>query len=425
MKKVGIIAEFNPFHNGHKYILDYARNELGADQIIVAMSGDFMQSGIPCVISKYERAKMAVSGGADLVLCMPQVASSASAETFARRGVATLARAGVDSVVFGAETDDMTLFKRLAEVLSEEPQEYLDVLIERLRGGESYPAARENALISYLDGEIMGSIISDFLEHPNNILGIEYAKAIAKWDLDIELHPTLRQGCDHNDPVPGATTTPGHKMASGKAIRSILTKKPFSFVKKQLIALMPILAASSLVELYQSDMILFEEDLSLMLHQRLVSMDDFSHYLDCGEDLSNKILAHRDEYTDIRSFIDILKSKDLTHTRISRVLNHILLGIGEEDGKYLANHNYIPYIHILAASARGKEHLADLKSDDGLRVFASVNELREMGRISSDIPLDIIRLITLDIYAADLWRIAVTGKCRKSLPTEYTRKVRL
>ncbi len=423
MKKVGIIAEFNPFHNGHKYIIEHAKKELGADQVIIAMSGDFTQSGMPGVISKYERAKMAISGGADLVLCMPAVASSASAETFARCGVATLARAGVDTILFGAETDDLSLFEQISHVLSEEPSEYLDVLIERLRSGESFPAARETALISYFEGKIMASIISDFLSHPNNILGIEYAKAVMKWELPIELHPTIRQYSDHHDDLPVAKGE--KKMASGRAIRKILTKKPYSFVKKQLISLMPILAASSLVELFQSDMILFEDDLNLMLHQRLISIDDFSMFLDCSEDLSNRILNLRDEYTGISSFAELLKTKDITLTRITRVLNHILLGITSQDATYLEEHDYLPYIHILAASATGKEHLSDLKSDDGLRVFASINELREMGRISADIPADIIRLLTLDVYAADIWRIAVTSKCKKPLPTEYTRRVRL
>ena len=148
MKVVGIIAEYNPFHKGHEYQIRYAREILGADYIVVAMSGDFVQRGAPALMEKHLRAEMALLGGADLILEMPLQTATASAEGFAAGGVSLLDGLGViDELCFGSECGDTEILMDVAEILVKEPSEYRNLLQQNLRAGMSFPAARSSALI--------------------------------------------------------------------------------------------------------------------------------------------------------------------------------------------------------------------------------------------------------------------------------------
>lgn len=153
MKVTGIIAEYNPFHNGHLYQLKTAKETWDTDFIIVVLSGDFMQRGIPGILDKWERTKMALGCGADLVLELPVLSACASAEPFAAGGVTLLEKTGVvTNLCFGAESDDLPAFYKLAEFLNREPAAYQDALRAQLRLGKSFPAAR-NAALSLCCGE--------------------------------------------------------------------------------------------------------------------------------------------------------------------------------------------------------------------------------------------------------------------------------
>ena len=189
MKVVGIIAEYNPFHRGHEYQIRYVRETLGADYVIVAMSGDFVQRGAPALMEKYLRAEMALLGGADLVLELPIQVSTASAESFAAGGVSLLDGLGcVDELCFGSECGDTEILMETARILVAEPPVYRDFLQKNLRDGMSFPLARSRALTSYVAKSAISDVSSgdghfifpeqmdSILSSPNNILGIEYCK---------------------------------------------------------------------------------------------------------------------------------------------------------------------------------------------------------------------------------------------------------
>ena len=196
MKVVGIIAEYNPFHNGHKYQIDRIRKETNADYIIIAMSGNFLQRGVPALCDKQSRAKMALSCGADLVIEIPTLWATASAEYFARGGVSLLASTGVVThICFGAESDDLDSLLEISSILKEEPDIYRDVLSNSIRSGNTFPIARKNALIAALP-HIPTEKLDELLDNPNNILALEYLKAMPN-----HIQPILipRKGAGYHD----------------------------------------------------------------------------------------------------------------------------------------------------------------------------------------------------------------------------------
>ena len=198
MKTIGIIAEFNPFHNGHLHLIEYCRKELFADNIVVVMSGDFVQRGFPAIVDKFTRTRMALACGADLVLELPVYYSTSSAEYFAQGAVSVLESLDVvDQLVFGSECGDISLLKRVAEILNEEPPIFKETLSSALKEGLSFATARERSVLSCLNNNahsssshesehIDANSIASLVSKPNNILGIEYIKALLSRNSSID-----------------------------------------------------------------------------------------------------------------------------------------------------------------------------------------------------------------------------------------------
>ena len=182
MTVTGIIAEYNPFHNGHAYQIKKAREMTKADYIVIVMSGDYVQRGTPAIIEKHLRAKMALNSGADLVLELPVRYATSSARDFARGAVAILQDLGVvDYLCFGSEHGHIDPFLEIANILNREPDCYKTVLRNELKKGSSYPAAHQKALLTAfrtLDSERSTDLSTEFLSAPNNILGVEYVRAL-------------------------------------------------------------------------------------------------------------------------------------------------------------------------------------------------------------------------------------------------------
>jgi predicted nucleotidyltransferase len=210
----GIIAEYNPFHNGHQYHMNVAKEHTGADYTIVVMSGNFVQRGAPALLDKFKRAEMALRGGADLVLELPAYYAASSAEYFATGAVAILDKLGVvNHLCFGSECGDTETLKQIAAILSQEPDEYVELLRDYMREGMSYPAARTTALLQYAPSF---SKYRDVFSSPNNILGIEYIKALLRRNSAITPVTTLRVGSDYHD------IRLGIHQSSARAIREAL-----------------------------------------------------------------------------------------------------------------------------------------------------------------------------------------------------------
>ena len=213
MKIVGLIAEYNPFHNGHRYHIEQAKKITGADHAVVVMSGDYVQRGIPACMPKRLRAEMALKCGASAVFELPVCYATGSAELFAEGAVSLLDRLGiVDTLVFGSECNDLESLSQIADLLVEEPELYRTVLRFHLKNGASYPMARQEAVSACLRGNHCSFLLND----PNNILGIEYLKALKRQKSRIIPYTIARRGAHYHDP------DLHDSYSSASAIRSLL-----------------------------------------------------------------------------------------------------------------------------------------------------------------------------------------------------------
>ncbi len=408
MKNLGIITEYNPFHEGHAFQLSEAKKRYGAEGVIIVMSGDFTQRGAPAVMDKYTRAKTALLNGADIVLMMPSLFSVSSAEFFARSGVNTLIHSGVcDTLLFGSENDDIDSFKEVAKVLIDEPEEYKETLKEGLKAGLSFPLAREKAVRRIIDKKEF------FLSSPNNILGLEYVKALMQKGSDIEPIAMKRVGAAYHDAsIPNET---GH-FVSSSALRRVLENETKEDAIKKIKTALPESIAKPMIEAVEENTIINREDAALLLHEALLRTDDYTVYSDCSEELSNRIRNMRNEYTGFKALNDALKTKELTYSRISRVLTHIMLDIKEEDVKEAAKLDMAPYIRVLAMNENGEKILSEMTSKSDVPVILNVKEAEE--KLSPD-AYDVFKK---DIYAADIFRALMTQKTGNVYPNEYTRK---
>ena len=413
MKVAGVITEYNPFHNGHKYQLKQIKRQTSADYIVVAMSGDFVQRGEPAIIDKYERTRMALLSGADLVLELPSVFATASAEFFARGGVSALKNTGVvDTLCYGVESVDHELTKLVAGVIKNPPAAYSASLARLIQGGMSFPAARSRALCEYFQDNYDSSSekLDAFIASPNNILAIEYEKALM--DCDITGFPIQRVGEGYH------STDSTCEFSSATAVRGVIStlvdvNKRNSITNMQLdnfgifskfSQLMPSDCADILVNCILGSHIVFPDAISDLLYYRLISERNvgYEKYADCTKELSAKIVKNIYKYESFTQFCNLLKSKNLTYTRISRVLTHILLGIENDDFNICIDN---PYLRILGFKKSSGELMHLIKKRASVPIITKV----------ADAPYE---LISKDIFAADLY-----GRLCHSNYNEFTHRV--
>ncbi|MCR5775473.1 MAG: nucleotidyltransferase family protein [Lachnospiraceae bacterium] len=338
MKIAGVIAEFDPFHNGHAYFLRRVRELTSADFIIAVMSGDFTQRGNIAVCDKKIRAEAALQNGADAVIELPVRYATASAELFAHGGTALLEALGcVDVLCFGTEDSDIGALKQLAVILSEESGEYKASLEKHLKEGKNYPSARLEALKETAaasdaggsdasgipGGRITGEQIDQSLCQPNNILALEYLKSLIRLDSDMDIVNIKREATDHD-----SVNTYGI-YSSAKNIRTIL-RKTGSLDAVSLY--LPENTLPLLREAFGTGFPVFDDDLSSLMNYRLLSESEASlmRYADMSRDLARRIMKKRDEFVGVSQFTELIKTRNLTYTRISRALLHMLLGVEKE-----------------------------------------------------------------------------------------------
>ena len=334
MKTAAIIAEYNPFHNGHAYQLEEVRKTSGADFLIILMSGDFVQRGTPAIFDKYVRTQAALSGGADLVLELPLAFATGSAPRFAEGAVSILNGLGiVEELWFGSEEGSMERFDLLAEILINEPEEYREYLKDFLRKGLSYPAARSKALTEFCSLEnrqdakdnTSTSSLEDFLKEPNNILGLEYILALKKHNSSIKPRTLQRTGSGyHAEELEG-------NFSSATAIRSSIMEGGIQSI------------ASSVPEncyyLYEETaskgLYVMPDQLSEALRYQLWKepKESLCRILDINEELANRILNLRPEFKGFEAFAELLQTRNQTKTGMQRALLHILLGVTWEDAQ--------------------------------------------------------------------------------------------
>ena len=318
MKVVGIIAEYNPFHKGHQFHLSRARELTGADYVIVVMSGNYVQRGTPAMFDKYTRAEAALRNGADLVLELPVSAATGSAEYFASGAVKMLADTGiVTDLCFGSECGSLMDLQKLADILADEPEKYQILLRKYLKEGMNFPAARAHAMKDYAP-----ELASDLLDTPNNLLGLEYLKALKRLHSTILPHTIQREGNAYHD----ITVTDG-RSASASGIRDALMKSQGVFTD----CILQQLPFPELYKDYEGLSPVSENSFSLPLLQKLRALQDqpLEQYFGVSAELSNRIWNRLDEFSSFSGFTDLLKTRELTRTSVSRALLHILLDVHE------------------------------------------------------------------------------------------------
>ena len=311
MTIAAVIAEYNPFHNGHAYQLREIRRQTGADLILVMMSGDFVQRGAPACTDKYTRCRMALAAGADMVCELPVYGALGSAEIFAESAVSLLNQLGcIDFLCFGAETIDPHLFHAIVSVLSDEPPEYRTLLQDALKTGMNFPAARSYAL-----GRLLKNThCSHILNLPNNILAIEYMKALRKTGSPIKPIAIRRTGAGYHS----METTAGFQSAT--AIRHQLSDGTLN--PSECIAGLDIPDTSKvLLQSYLTHRpILTSNDFSDVLAAQLLDVHtDLTEYVDISSDLANRIDSFRYQFLSTEQFITLLSARNLTSTRLPGV----------------------------------------------------------------------------------------------------------
>ena len=321
-KVIGIIAEYNPFHNGHLYHLQKSLQMTHSSYSVAVVSGNFTQRGSTSLVDKWAKAEIAIKNGIDLVLELPLLYSISSAENFAEGAIKILdSLKVVDYLSFGSESGDISTLNMVADILYKEPKAYKNILSHELSKGLSFPKARENALLMYLN-DIRR--FSNVLSSPNNILGIEYLKALKKLKSPIIPVTIERYNAGYHD------TTYNGNVASATAIRNIVKNNGWDILRK----VVPENTFSTLLENIKvghvvPDLSTFEKQ--IIYNLRKMSLQEIAELPDVSEGLENAIKNAANSCNSVVEFLNIIKSKRYTNTRLQRILLYALLGITKKD----------------------------------------------------------------------------------------------
>lgn len=374
----GIVAEFNPFHNGHKYLTDSLKSE--NDTVTAVMSGSFVQRGECACVSSYERTEMALRNGVDLVLSLPVQYSTATAERFAYGGIKTLLSLGViDSIGFGSECGDEIALYRCAEaLLSENFSEYVNKYLET---GVSFPVARQKAVSDMADVET-----GDVLETPNNILGVEYIKSIISGGYDVSVRTVSRKGASHD-----SQESEGG-ICSASLLRQMLDDKSdvSSYVPD---ATVEILNKAILDGKAPSDFGRLEG--AVLYRLRTMSLEEIAALPDVSEGLEYRIYEAVRTSVDLEEILEKIKTRRYTHSRLRRIILCAFLGITRADVQM-----DVPYVRVLGFNQKGAALLKQAKAKATLPVITKSSEIKNLDENAK-------RCFELECRARDLFSLAL------------------
>ncbi len=418
MKTVGIIAEYNPFHNGHTYHIAKAKEITGADYCIVVMSGNFVQRGAPAITDKYTRAETALLNGADLVLELPVCYALSSAEYFASGAVALLDKLVVtDTLCFGSECGDLSILSEFARKLSNEDEQFKQVINRHLKRGLTYPNARNIALETcapHLNAHL------NVLTTPNNILAIEYCKALYRRGSRIQPYTLHRAGASYHDASLSSSYCSALAIREAISCSGLLSSGSGQF--DDIRSLMPQSAYELLAEQYQKTFPILPDDFSLPLHYRLLSEQSagYTDYADIDSSLSARISKKLPSYRSFTDFCELLKTKNRTYTHISRSLMHIYLGICKEDFETYQSEDYIYYARMLGFRKGAEPLLTAVKSHSSIPLLSKLADADTLLTGNGQ------KMLAKDIYAGHLYQSVVQHKFPDyaSADTEYTKQIR-
>lgn len=425
MKVAGIIAEYNPFHRGHQYHIEETRKRTGADYVIVVMSGDYVQRGEPAIADKYIRTQMALSGGADLIIEMPALYATASAEYFATAGVGILDKLGcVDYLSFGSEWADIQDFSAYAELFLEEPREYKSILQEQLKLGKSFPEAR-----AFAAGKLLFNSkpekATEFLKEPNHILGLEYVKALKRRSSSIEPIVIKRKGNHYHE----SEMTEGYSSAT--AIRREMhhlynENRECDFCDNK-VKNCKNKESEVLEKALYGDSHLFIEN---FLKKNFVIWDDLMPYLDYTFLLKNKVigkyfgmnldLARRfqnifEPGLSFETLIERLHARQTTDAALRRVLLHIVLHMKYYPFLEEAKDIPIPYARILGFSKAASPLIKEIRQKASLDIIQRPAEGKRLYLGGSPQA----QIYSIDIRTADFYEQIAARKAGRKPVSEY------
>lgn len=405
-KVLGIVGEYNPFHNGHLYHLEESKRITGSTYTVAIMGGNFTQRGSASLIDKWSKTEAAIQNGVDLVIELPVLYSISSAENFADGSIKILnSLKVVDYISFGAETCDIEVLDKFADILYREPREYKTLLSHELGKGLSYPKARENALMMYLNN-IRKYV--NVLSCPNNILGIEYLKALKKYRSTIKPVAIPRKQAGYND------IGYSGKFASSTAIRNILKNGGFDILKK----LLPASSYNILVRNIKQghiipDLSVFEKE--IIYNLRKMDVSEIAQLPDVSEGLEFAIKNAANSCNSVVELLNIIKSKRYTSTRIQRILLYSLLGITKKN--MAISKKTMPYIRILGFNDRGKFLISEIaKANPKLEIITSVKRF-----VDNNLNKNLKLMLDKDIWATNVYTIGYEYDSWNNL--DFTKKI--
>lgn len=385
---LGIVSEYNPFHNGHIRHLEISKKLTKTDFTVAVMSGNFVQRGDTALVDKWTRAEMALKSGIDLVIELPTVYALSSAENFADGAVKILNSLGVvDYISFGSEIGEISPLLEVANILYKEPKEFSSLITTQLHSGLSYPKAREIAISQFFGSS---KKYSSIVSNPNNILGVEYLKSLKKHKSHIRPLTVKRDYADYN------STQEKNGIASATAIRTMIQNK------KNIHKVVPYETYELLEECIKNNKFIpsisvFEKEIIYTL--RKMTLSEIAELPDVSEGLENKIKAAANNCNTLDELIANIKSKRYTQSRIQRILLYALLNITQKDINQ--SKRVTPYIRVLGFNKHGKRIISAIAAaNPKLKIIVSVKKFLEN---SSDNVLK--NMISKDILATNIYTL--------------------
>ena len=401
---LGIVSEYNPFHNGHLMHLQKSKELTHTDFTIAVMSGNFVQRGDTSIVDKWTKAEMALKSGVDLVIELPTLYAISSAENFADGAIKILNSLGiVDYVSFGSEIGEITPLDDVASVLYKEPKEFSSLITRQLRSGLSYPKARELAIQMYFGSS---QKYTDVLENPNNILGIEYLKSLKRLKSPITPITLKRKYSDYNsnDIKSGVASATAIRtmLQKGKNIHYVVPYETYELLeeKKKYGQIIPSLS-------------IFSKEIIYTL--RKMTLSEIATLPDVSEGLENKIKAAANTSNNLEELILKIKSKRYTQSRIQRILLYALLNISEKD--ITMSKKQMPYIRVLGFNKNGKKIISAIANQNPkLQIIVSVKKFME-----NNTDKHLHTMISKDIFATNVYTLGYEYNSTANL--DYTHKV--
>ena len=400
MKAVGLVTEYNPFHNGHLYHLNKAMELTGADISVAVMSGDFVQRGEPAVLDKYTRASMALNSGVNLVVELPVNYAVSSAENFAAGALKVLDYIKADSIAFGSESGDIERLSKLAHVLCDNEDTLYKEISKYTANGISYAAARQKVVEKLTDKDTAAMLTSS-----NNILAVEYLKAVIKNNYAIKPYTVQRQGDAYND------TDIRSDYASATALRGNLKADNIS---KYIPVKAGLILSLNTNYIYPDDITeaLFTRLLDILFassYDKNVFIENVMQYPDVNKEIAGRLyksamdmitrtVQQRSESEDNGAFsfgslCEHIKTKEVPLSRIKRALVRITLGL---DKKHMKKYSNAPYIRVLGFDKKGQEYLSYIRKTVEVPLITKTADYKEM--------------LLDDIHAANIYNMIVAGK---------------